>query len=243
MKKAFDKLTQGSVKIVEKYLPNPFIFAIILTFIVFISALLFTQNGPTGVIDAWYGGFWNLLPFAMQMTLVLVTGTIMATAPAFKKLLQKLAELPKNKFQAIVYVNAIALLASFINWGFGLVIGALYAREVAKKVKGVDYPLLIAAAYSGFLIWHAGISGSIPLKIATGGEGLFNDTAGALTEAIPTSETIFSSGNLIIAAFIFLTLPFVLGFMHPRKDDTKTIEPVPESHYISRSASRIDITS
>jgi short-chain fatty acids transporter len=149
----------------------------------------------------------------------------MATAPAFKKLLQKLAELPKNKFQAIVYVNAIALLASFINWGFGLVIGALYAREVAKKVKGVDYPLLIAAAYSGFLIWHAGISGSIPLKIATGGEGLFNDTAGALTEAIPTSETIFSSGNLIIAAFIFLTLPFVLGFMHPSKDDTKTVDP------------------
>ncbi|MGM0436533.1 MAG: TIGR00366 family protein, partial [Bacillota bacterium] len=96
MKKAFDKLTQGSVRLVEKYLPNPFIFAIILTFIVFVAALLFTQNGVTGVIDAWYGGFWNLLPFSMQMTLVLVTGTIMATAPAFKRLLQKLANLPKN---------------------------------------------------------------------------------------------------------------------------------------------------
>jgi len=225
MKKAFDKLTQGSVRLVEKYLPNPFIFAIILTFIVFVSALLFTGNGPTGVIDAWYGGFWNLLPFSMQMTLVLVTGTIMATAPAFKRLLQKLANLPKNKFQAILFVNAIALLASFINWGFGLVIGALYAREVAKKVKGVDYPLLIAAAYSGFLIWHAGISGSIPLKIASGGDSLFNDTGGALTQAIPTSETIFSSGNLIIAAFIFLTLPFVLAFMHPKEEETKVVDP------------------
>lgn len=225
MKKAFDKLTQGSVRLVEKYLPNPFIFAIILTFIVFVAALLFTQNGVTGVIDAWYGGFWNLLPFSMQMTLVLVTGTIMATAPAFKRLLQKLANLPKNKFQAILFVNAIALLASFINWGFGLVIGALYAREVAKKVKGVDYPLLIAAAYSGFLIWHAGISGSIPLKIASGGESLISDTGGALTQAIPTSETIFSTGNLVIAAFIFLTLPFVLAFMHPSKEDTKVVDP------------------
>ncbi|MFP4078171.1 MAG: short-chain fatty acid transporter [Candidatus Izemoplasmataceae bacterium] len=226
MKKAFDKLTQGSVRLVEKYLPNPFIFAILLTFVVFISAVLFTQNGPIGVLDAWYGGFWNLLPFSMQMTLVLVTGTIMATAPAFKRLLQRLAELPKGKFQAVLYVNAIALLASFINWGFGLVIGALYAREVAKKVKGVDYPLLIAAAYSGFLVWHAGISGSIPLKIASGGDELANETGGALTQAIPTSETIFATPNLMIAAFIFLTLPFLLAFMHPNKEeDTKTVDP------------------
>jgi len=225
MKKAFDKLTQGSVRLVERFLPNPFIFAILLTFVVFIAAMAFAQIGPLSVLDAWYGGFWNLLPFSMQMTLVLVTGTIMATAPAFKRLLERLAGLPNNKIQAIIYVNALALIASFINWGFGLVIGALYAREVAKKVTSVDYPLLIASAYSGFLVWHAGISGSIPLRVATGDDALVTESGGVLTEGIPTSETIFSMPNLIIFAVILITLPFVLSFMHPSKDKTKTVDP------------------
>jgi len=100
MKNLFDKLTQGSVKLVEKYLPNPFIFAVLLTFVVVLASMIFTKNTPLGVVEAWYGGFWTLLAFAMQMTLVLVTGTILANAPAFKRMLEKLATLPKNKFQA-----------------------------------------------------------------------------------------------------------------------------------------------
>lgn len=224
MKKFFDKLTAGSVKLVEKYLPDPFIFAVILTFIVVVASMAVTRTSPLGVVDAWYGGFWSLLAFSMQMTLVLVTGTILATAPAFKKLLEKLASIPKTKTQAIIIVNVVALLACFINWGFGLVIGAVFAKEVAKKVKGIDYPLLIASAYAGFLVWHAGMSGSIPLKLA-GGAGLEAATAGAIVDAIPTSATIFSGFNLIIFGIILVTLPFVLSFMHPKGDDIKTIDP------------------
>ncbi len=227
MKKFFDKMTQGSVKLVEKYLPDPYIFAIILTFVVFIISMITTKSGPLTIVDAWYGGFWSLLAFAMQMALILVTGTILATAPLFKKGLGKLASLPKNKIQAVVIVSVVGLVASFINWGFGLVIGAIFAKEVAKRVKGVDYPLLIAAAYSGFLIWHAGMSGSIPLTLATGGASLVTQTAGALTEAgIPTSQTIFSSYNLIIVAIILVTLPILLALMHPKGDKVKAVDPV-----------------
>lgn len=225
MKKIFDKLTTGSVKLVEKYLPDPFIFAIILTFIVVVASMFVTKTTPIGVVEAWYGGFWNLLAFSMQMTLVLVTGTILATAPAFKKLLGKIASLPKNKTQAIIIVNVVALLACFVNWGFGLVIGAVFAKEVAKKVKGVDYPLLIAAAYSGFLVWHAGMSGSIPLKLASGGASLESATGGAIIDPIATNLTIFSTFNLLIFGVIVLTLPFVLSLMHPKDADVKTIDP------------------
>ena len=225
MKKFFNKLTTGSVKLVEKYLPDPFIFAVILTFIVVVASMIFTKTTPIGVVEAWYGGFWNLLAFSMQMTLVLVTGTILATAPAFKKLLGKAASLPKNKFQAIAIVNLVALLACFVNWGFGLVIGAVFAKEVAKKVKGVDYPLLIAAAYSGFLVWHAGMSGSIPLKLATGGESLSAATNGTILDPISTNLTIFSTFNLLIFGIIVLTLPFLLALMHPKADAVKTIDP------------------
>jgi short-chain fatty acids transporter len=225
MKKYFDKLTRGSVKLVEKYLPDPFIFAIILTFIVIVASMLVTKTSPIGVVEAWYGGFWNLLAFSMQMTLVLVTGTILATAPAFKKMLGKLASLPKNKYQAIIVVNIVALLACFINWGFGLVIGAVFAKEVAKKVKNVDYPLLIAAAYSGFLVWHAGMSGSIPLKLASGGASLEAATNGTILDSIGTNLTIFSTFNLLIFGIIVLTLPFLLALMHPKGDNVKTIDP------------------
>jgi short-chain fatty acids transporter len=225
MKKFFERLTRGSVKLVEKYLPDPFIFAVILTFIVVVASMIVTKTSPIGVVEAWYGGFWNLLAFSMQMTLVLVTGTILATAPAFKKVLEKLASIPKNKFQAIIIVNVVALLACFINWGFGLVIGAIFAKEVAKKVKGIDYPLLIAAAYSGFLVWHAGMSGSIPLKLATAGGALAEATNGAVVDPIATSLTIFSTFNLLIFGIIVFTLPFLLAFMHPKGDQVKTIDP------------------
>lgn len=225
MKKLFDKLTAGSVKLVEKYLPDPFIFAVILTFLVIIISLFVTKTTPIGIVQAWYGGFWSLLLFSMQMALILVTGTILANAPLFKKGLGKLAEIPKNKFQAILWVSVIALVASFINWGFGLVIGAIFAKEVAKRVKGVDYPLLIAAAYSGFLIWHAGLSGSIPLALATGGPALATQTGGAVIDPISTSLTIFSSYNLVIVGVILVTLPFLLTLMHPKGDNVKSVDP------------------
>src|SRR3989339_1592877 len=216
MKKLFDKLTAGSVKLVERFLPDPYIFAIILTFFVFLVSMIVTKSSPLNVVEAWYGGFWSLLTFSMQMAMILVTGTILATAPLFKKGLGKLASIPKNKIQAIVWVSVVGLVASFINWGFGLVIGAIFAKEVAKRVKGVDYPLLIAAAYSGFLIWHAGLSGSIPLTLATGGATLVTQTGGAVVDAISTSQTIFSVTNLVIVGVIILTLPILLALMHPK---------------------------
>lgn len=225
MKKFFEKLTSGSVKLVEKYLPDPFIFAIVLTFLVIIISLFVTKTTPIGIVQAWYGGFWSLLAFAMQMALILVTGTILATAPAFKKALGWLAGIPKTKFAAIVTVSVISLLASFINWGFGLVIGAIFAKEVAKRVKGIDYPLLVATAYAGFLIWHAGMSGSIPLALATAGAALGTATGGAVVDPIATSATIFSGFNLAIVAIILVTLPLLLAAMHPKGDKVKTVDP------------------
>jgi short-chain fatty acids transporter len=224
MKVAFEKVTNGAVSLVRNYLPDPFVFVGILTFIVFFIAMPVTQSTPMSLVNAWYGGFWSILSFAMQMTLILVTGTILATTDIFKRNLQKLAGFAKNPGQAILLVNLVALCASFINWGFGLVIGAIFAREVAKQVKGVHYALLIASAYVGFLIWHAGFSGSIPLKIASSA-GLEAITNGALTQAISTSETIFSSFNLIIVAVLVITLPLILKMMHPSKENTVEVDP------------------
>jgi short-chain fatty acids transporter len=208
-------------RIMQRYLPDPFLFVIILTFVVFGLGLIFTDSGPYQMVQHWGGGFWGLLTFSMQMVLVLVTGHVLASSNVFKKGLGALASLAKSPGQAIVIVTVVSMIASLINWGFGLVIGALFAKELAKKVKNVDYRLLIASAYAGFIVWHGGISGSIPLTIAT--EGHFSQD---LIGIISTDQTIFAGFNLLIILILLLVLPVVNRLMMPSKDQTVTVDPV-----------------
>ncbi|WP_129599987.1 short-chain fatty acid transporter [Anaerophilus nitritogenes] len=221
----FKRITKLCVKLVQKYLPDPFLFAVILTIVVLICGWWTTGQGVVPMVMHWSNGFWSLLKFSMQMALVLVTGHTLANAPIIKKGLDNLAKVAKTPTQAILAVTFISTIACWINWGFGLVIGALYARALAKEVKNVDYRLLIASAYSGFVVWHAGISGSIPLTLATGGEDLANVTSGAIVEAIPTSTTIFSFFNIVVSAIILITMPLLNKAMHPSKEEVVSVDP------------------
>ncbi len=207
-------------RIMQRYLPDPFLFVIILTFVVFGLALIFTDNGPYQLVQQWGNGFWGLLSFTMQMVLVLVTGHVLASSQIFKKGLGSLASFAKTPGQAIVIVTVVSMIASLINWGFGLVIGALFAKELAKRVNNVDYRLLIASAYSGFLVWHGGISGSVPLTIATPGH-FTEDIIGI----IPTSETIFSTFNMVIVLGLLITIPIINRLSMPSKEQTITVDP------------------
>ena len=222
----FKKFTNGCVKLVQRFLPDAFVFCIILTIVVFIAAMPVAGMNPIEVANAWGSGVWGLLAFSMQMALVLVLGSALANAPAIKKLIVKLAGVPKKPVGAVAFVTVISAICCFINWGFGLIIGALLAKEVAKKIKGLDYRLIIAAAYSGFVIWHAGISGSIPLGMtALTADGVVANTAGAVTEIVPTSQTIFSAWNLIMVLAVVVVVAFVNAKMHPDPKDVVSIDP------------------
>ena len=222
----FKKFTNGCVKLVQRFLPDAFVFCIILTIVVFIAAMPVAGMNPIEVANAWGSGVWGLLAFSMQMALVLVLGSALANAPAIKKLIVKLAGVPKKPVGAVAFVTVISAICCFINWGFGLIIGALLAKEVAKKIKGLDYCLIIAAAYSGFVIWHAGISGSIPLGMtALNADGVVDNTAGAVTEIVPTSQTIFSAWNLIMVLAVVVVVAFVNAKMHPDPKDVVSIDP------------------
>lgn len=225
----FKKFTNGCVTLVQKFLPDPFIFASILTIIVYIAGMIVTKQSPLEMLVHWNNGFWSLLSFAMQMALIVVTGHTLASTPIINKGIKKLASVPKKPWQAIVLTTLVGGIACWINWGFGLILGAIFAKEVAKKVKKVDYRLLIASAYSGFVVWHGGLSGSIPLTIAAGGKDVESVSAGVITSAITTSQTIFSKYNIIIVLAILIILPIVNSYMHPKgKDvfeiDTKLLE-------------------
>jgi len=224
----FKKFTNGCVYVMNRYLPDPFLFAIILTIITFLGGMALTAQTPLQMVLNWAGasGFWGLLAFSMQMVLVLVLGSAMAQAQVFKNLLSKIAKSAKTPARGIMITAFVSVVACWINWGFGLVIGALLAREIAKEVKGIDYRLLIATAYSGFVVWHGGISGSIPLKVAN--PGALSAVAPDIfdkTFTIATSQTIFSPMNLFISGIIIFGLPFVCKAMMPDKEHTIEVDP------------------
>ncbi|MBR5663441.1 MAG: short-chain fatty acid transporter, partial [Bacteroidales bacterium] len=173
----------------------------------------------------WGSGVWNLLGFSMQMALVLVTGATLAAAPTIKKSINKLASLPKTPAGAIALVTGISAVACWLNWGFGLIVGAIFAKEIAKKLKGVDYRLLIASAYSGFVVWHAGISGSIPLKMASDVDELVKDTNGVITSVIPIGNTILDWHNIVMVVLVTIALVAINSAMHPKGENIVAIDP------------------
>lgn len=227
-KGVLERISGGAAAFMQKFLPDAFLFAVVLTVIVFVFGMIATGQGPLDMLNHWGKGVWGLLAFSMQMVLVLVTGHVLALAPPFKKLLIKLAGIPKTPFQGIALVTIVSYVACILNWGFGLVIGAIYAKEIAKKLKGIDYRLLIASAYAGFVWWHAGFSGSIPLSISTqpaAGAAIAN-TGGTMTQAATITQTLFSPTNLFIILATLIVLPILTTMMHPKhEEDVVSIDP------------------
>jgi short-chain fatty acids transporter len=154
----------------ERWVPDAFIFALLATVIVFLAALIATPSTPPQVVDAWGRGFWELIPFTMQMALIIITGHVLATSPPMGRLIRAIASWPRTPRGAVALVTFVTLACSWINWGFSLVFGAVLAIEVARRVEGVDYRALAASSVLGLgSIWAQGLSGSAALQMATPG--------------------------------------------------------------------------
>jgi short-chain fatty acids transporter len=207
-------------QVVHRVLPDPLIFAILLTGATFALALGLTPKAPADLVMLWGSGFWNLLAFSMQMAMILVTGHALASSGPVKRMLVALASSARTPGQGVMLVAFVGAVACAINWGFGLVLGAMLAREVARRVKGSDYRLLVASAYMGFLTWHGGLSGSVPLVAATKGNPM-EKTVGL----IPVSHTIFTGYNAFITIGLIILLPILARLMMPKPEDVVTVDP------------------
>lgn len=201
-------------KICERYLPNAFVFCLLLTLFVMSAGLFLTPFGPVKLISFWGKNFWSLNSFSMQMVFILLTGQMIATSPIVEKMIQRLILFVKTEKQALFLISLFSLLMSWINWGLGLVLSALFARQLAVKLKKVNFALFIATAYSGFLVWHGGLSGTIPLKIA-GDDSIFKQIYPDLS--LPLSETLFSSLNISILIALLVIMPCLSLLMRTDK--------------------------
>ncbi|WP_142826942.1 short-chain fatty acid transporter [Planococcus soli] len=197
-------------RIAERWLPDAFVFAIILTAIAFIAGVIFTDSSPIDMMTYWGDGMWGLLTFTAQIITTFVLSYALALTKTVSGTLEKIASIPKTPNSAILMVTFTALGASLISWAFGLVVAGIMAKLVARKVHDVDYRVLVAAGYSGFLIWEGGLSSSPALFVATAGH-IFESDIGI----VPISETLLSGANIAIVVILFFTLPFVMRLIHP----------------------------
>ncbi len=208
--------------VMRHYLPDAYLFAILLTFLSALLALIFTKSTIIHIINQWGSGVYGIVAFAMQMILILITGHALALTPFVNRILARIAEVGNTPVKAGAVVVFVAGICSWINWGFGLIVGGLLALQVAKRTKGVDFAYLIAAAYSGFVVWHQGLSGSVPLVIATAkhAQNFIEKLTGS---TVPVSQSIFTTFNLLPAALVVATLPILFALMHPKKGEEKVI--------------------
>jgi short-chain fatty acids transporter len=217
------QLTRVCVRYAERYIPNPYLYAVVLTFITVAAALLCTDASPGTVIEAWYKGIWEILAFALQMALVLVTGVTLADAPLVRAQLRRVAALPTRQAGAAITVFLAAAIGSWLNWGFGLVVGALVAREIAKRLSEVDFSFLVAAAYMGFMVWASGLSSSIALASATHGSAL-NIIEKVTGRTAGLDQTVFTAYNLVPVILLLVVVPLALARMGPEPAEMKRVD-------------------
>ena len=192
--------------VLRRYTPDPFVIALLLTVATFALPVMGTDSQPLETVQWWGSGFWGLAEFTLKMAMILLTGYVVAKSPPVQWFLLSLIKHVKTPTQAVLFCTFAAMIASWINWGFGLVVGGVVALEVAKRVPAAPFRVLVAASYSGFLVWHAGLSGSIPLALNTETDKITQELVGF---TVPLSQTTFGTVNLIALASIVILLPTV----------------------------------
>lgn len=221
-------ITRTVETIFRRYLPSPFTIAILLTLLTILLALFLTEpsnneNHLLSILSFWEAGIWNndLLVFAYQMMLILVLGHVLVLSKPANNLIVKLSKNVTSTTSAVVLVSITTMLASFLNWGLGLIFGAILARKVGEYAQQnnipLNYPLVGASGYIGFMVWHGGISGSAPIKVAESNH-ILNFMEGVSTpemltqipESISFDQTIFSWWNLVLFGVLLIVVPFVL---------------------------------
>ncbi len=199
-------------------MPDAFVFALAATSVVVIAALVVdpaARSAPLKVVDAWGEGFWTLIPFTLQMAMIIIGGYVLATSPPVHKLIARLAALPHTAKGAVLLVALTAMLTALLNWGFSLIVSAILAREVARRVPAADYRALGASAFLGLgTVWAQGLSGSAALQMAR--ESSMPARLVALVGGpIPLTHTIFRWQSLVAVTIEIVVVAIVTWLYAP----------------------------
>lgn len=198
----------------SRYFPDALIFALLLTVIAMILGVVFTSNSIIEVLDLWFDGIPWLFTFAFQLMFTYAAALVLVDTPAVQSNIKKLAKLVKTPMAAYISTGVIGALTSFVGWYIGPVVTAIFARSLGREIKGVDYRLISAIAYASFTISLTGLSGSIPLFVAT--EGEYTELMGGV---LGLQETTFSLLNILSCILIVLVTTTIFYFIAKNKKE------------------------
>ncbi len=206
----------------ERYFPDAFVFALIAVIVVFLGGLALGEK-PLKLVQSFGEAFWVLIPFTMQMALIIIGGFVVASSPPIARLIEWLAGIPKTPRGAVGFVAALAMLTSLISWGLSLIFTGLLVREVVRRVPRIDYRAIGAAAYLGLgAVWALGLSSSAALLQNT--KGSIPAALLPITGVIPLTQTIFLWQSLLTAALLIALSVAVAYFSCPSPQKAKTAE-------------------
>lgn len=203
---------------ISRWLPDSLVFAFVLTIVAAIMALVFTSTKPLELISHWYNGFWTMLEFAMQMALIVVLGYSIGISRPVAKGFDALANKIKKPITAYLTFSLVSIFLVTVNWGLAPV-AAVFATEVCRRVKGIDYRMACAAVYTSLISWHGGLSASAPLMMNTPDNQFIQ--MGLVDSVIPTSTTLGSTVNITLIIISFIFIPILILLLAPRKVDER----------------------
>lgn len=216
------RFTDLCVRYVERFMPDPYLFAVILTLLVVVMILLWVPNASgAGIIQSWYQGVWgtnNIFTFALQMVLILVSGYTLAEAPVVKKGLTWLASKPRNQVEGALLCFGAAAVANLLNWGLGLVVGALLGRRIFARLSNANFGYMIAAGYMGYMLWTNGLSSSIALA-NTDTTSKLNVIYTLTHQVVPLDLTILQPYSWVTVLVAIAALALLIWKMAPHETD------------------------
>jgi short-chain fatty acids transporter len=200
----------------ERYFPDAYVFALAAVVVVAVFGLALGEP-PMRVVTAFGEGFWTLVPFTMQMALIIIGGFVVATSKPAHRVIERLAAIPKTPRGAVAFVALFSMLTSLLSWGFSLIITGLLVRAIVRRIDDVDFRALGGAAYLGLgSVWSLGLSSSPAMMMAT--KSMIPAPLLPITGVIPLTQTIFLWQSILLAALLILVSVVIAYFSAPSGD-------------------------
>ena len=206
----------------DRYFPDAFVFALAAVVFVFLFGLGIGE--PAGKLVTAFGeGFWSLVPFTMQMALIIVGGFVVASSRPCARLIDRLARIPNTPRGAVAFVAVFSMVTSLVSWGFSLIFTGLLVRSVVRRVPSVDFRAIGGAAYLGLgSVWSLGLSSSPAMMMAT--RSAIPVDLLPITGVIPLTETIFTWQSILLAVLLIVLSTAIAFFSAPSGERARSAE-------------------
>lgn len=201
----------------ERIIPDPLVFCIIFTVVIFVAGVLVTGNAPLAMAQFWYDGIWSQAAFAFQMSFMVVCCAVTARSELVSRGLDRLAAAVQRPAAAVLMLMVFGYLASFINWAFALIVTPILAMALSQRIRGLHFPMLIAAGYSTMILGQS-LSPTGTIYALLAGDHPLAERIGVMSQSITT----YNPANVVI--WVVLAALTTLIAMKTRPSKTEVVE-------------------